>query len=233
MFNEALYPYFVGMSRIDNKQLFLLLWIKLKKETAMDHKDIRIPFEVDGRRYEAVGFLNKDEQLVSGEDMLSRTANPSCNIIGEDDAVFIDERLNLLPENLRKFHLVTNQRRPDSPRNIMIFCCHDGMWRKFWSHLDCAWREDELVVRRLPQTSKEGSMSPKTKDEMIVEIRKWLDNIPNPDEPFVGAGNKVYSPRQMLQEIEAGTEFGEKLLAAALKLSSSREDKDPPTGDGK
>ncbi|TSC83731.1 MAG: hypothetical protein G01um101413_871 [Parcubacteria group bacterium Gr01-1014_13] len=67
-------------------------------------------------------------------------------------------------------------------------------------------------------------MATKTRDEMIAEMRKWLEKIDNPDEPFVGSGHKTYSLRQVLEEIEAGTELGERLLASALKLSAERDE---------
>ena len=180
------------------------------------HKDIRILFQIDDRRYEAVGFLGKDERSVSGDEMVSRTADKNNSIIGEEDAMFINEHRHLLPTNLNKYHLVTNQRKSDSQRSVNIFCCHDGSWRKFWSHLDCGWFAHELVVRRL------NKLVIKTREELITEMRKWLAELPNPDEPFVGVGDGLYSPRQMLKEVEAGTEFGEQLLASFVKLLSGQ-----------
>ena len=66
-------------------------------------------------------------------------------------------------------------------------------------------------------------MSVKTREEMIADIRKWVAEIPNPDEPFIGSGQKTYSPRQMLEEIEADTELGRQLLDGALKLEADRD----------
>jgi len=113
------------------------------------HKDIRIPFEIKGRRFEAVGFLDKGERSVDGDEMLSRITKNNHRIIDGDDVVFISKRFHLLPKKLHKFDLVTNLRKGDSPSSNMIFCCHYSVWGQFWSSLDYRWFKHELVLCRL------------------------------------------------------------------------------------
>ena len=119
----------------------------------MIHKDIRIPFEIEDRRYEAVGFLDENEKFVTGDVVLARTAGENNGAVTDEDALFIKDHVRLLAAELSEYHLVTNQREPGNSRSIMIFCshgCHDGRWWDFWNSLDRWWHSDELVVRRLP-----------------------------------------------------------------------------------
>lgn len=43
-------------------------------------------------------------------------------------------------------------------------------------------------------------------------LEHWTETHSAPDEPLIVAGPKTYSPREMLAEAKAGTEFGLDLL---------------------
>jgi len=117
-------------------------------EDTMIHKDICIKFEVDGRQYEAVGFLNEDESSVDGHTMLSRTAGENGGAIGDDDETFLKERRDKFPEELRKYYLATGRRNPDDPCVVSYFIWCSGRWCQYWDGLGSRWRGFVLVLRR-------------------------------------------------------------------------------------
>lgn len=129
------------------------------------HKDIRIEFEIDGRRFEAVGFLAEGENSVSGDEMIRRTANENNGGIGEDDYLFLSKkRRDKFPEELRQYCLITNRRYPDAPHYVSRFKWDGGEWLLGWSYLnhyewdknfkvlsrrcDYQWKGNFLVIRR-------------------------------------------------------------------------------------
>jgi len=70
----------------------------------MAHKDICIKFEVDGRRFEAVGFLSDDETPVDGDEILRRIPNA----INKEDTIFLyNHRNEEWPYELRSYYLIT------------------------------------------------------------------------------------------------------------------------------
>ena len=89
----------------------------------MAHKDIRVPFTVDGRNYEAVGFLNEGESPVSGDEMLKRTAGKNGGAIGGWDEEFLSKRLIKFPKELCPYVLVIGHTRH---RNYLQIVLHLG-----------------------------------------------------------------------------------------------------------
>lgn len=56
-------------------------------------------------------------------------------------------------------------------------------------------------------------------DEKVIEyLEKTVNESENPDEPFIGGGNKSYSIREILEEIKTGTPFGRELHQNYLDL---------------
>lgn len=119
---------------------------------AIVHKNIRVPFEIGNRRYEAVGFLNKGESSVSGYTMLARTVAKNGGAIGNEDVAFLKDLMDLLPKEFYRYCLVTNQRSPDYPCYISCYYYEShSSWNRFWrlSSLRChQWSDRHLVVRR-------------------------------------------------------------------------------------
>lgn len=121
----------------------------------MAHKDIRIPFEIGGRRYEAVGFLKAWESSVSGDVMLARTADENGGAIGEEDAKYIGDHLNQVPATIRRHnpeyvYLVTNRRSAEDPDQLFYLCFYGRGWSRGFFHLSDEWKEYGLVIRHLP-----------------------------------------------------------------------------------
>lgn len=112
------------------------------------HQDILITFEVEDRRYEAVGFIREGETSVDGDEMLRRTAGKNGGAIGEEDVSFLRERRGQLPDTLRPYWLVTGQRDPDNPRYVSYLYFYGIGWCQGWNWLGHQWNDYYLVVRR-------------------------------------------------------------------------------------
>jgi hypothetical protein len=58
-------------------------------------------------------------------------------------------------------------------------------------------------------------------DEIIQAMEEWVERHPTPDEPILHIGNgtecKSYSPRQILNEMKQGTEFGRRKKEEIIK----------------
>lgn len=123
-----------------------------QRSGAMAHKDIRIPFEVDGRKYEAVGFLNEGETLVFADAMFERTSKENGGAIGDEDEAFLSERRAKLPAELRQYYLATARLNPCDPWYVSYFNLSPSTngWRQDWGGLgpDCRWGGLFLVLRR-------------------------------------------------------------------------------------
>src|SRR3989338_6195427 len=109
------------------------------------HNEIRIEFELKGRRYEAVGFLEKDEPSVNGDGMLKRT-DKDGNVVGEEDYQYILKRRKKLPKALDKYYLAT-KRPPVFPRYVSCLRWDGNAWFEHWDSLDCQWDDFTLVLR--------------------------------------------------------------------------------------
>lgn len=113
------------------------------------HKEIRIVFTVDGRSFNAVGFLEEGEPSVEGKIMLDRVAGERGGVIGEEDEDFLYKRAGKLPKELQEYHLVMGRRFPGHQQYIS---CHyfdgKGGWRRDWYNLNRQWDNFFLVVCR-------------------------------------------------------------------------------------
>lgn len=115
----------------------------------MTHKDIRIPFEVGGRNFEAVGFLKDGESSVDGKTMLSRIAEENGGAIGQEDVAFLSERRNNFPKEIRRYTLATGIHKPGGPQDVSCFVWGDGdQWYRGWLFLEGQWDDHFLVLRR-------------------------------------------------------------------------------------
>ncbi len=123
----------------------------------MAHKDIRIQFEIEGRRYEAVGFLDENEPSgVNGYEMLKRTAEENGGAIGDKDEVFLSEHRDqiLSRDCMEGYRLVTGKHCPSDLQRVSYFTfVHNSRCRGWYQNWDCLrWHYgiNDLVVRRLP-----------------------------------------------------------------------------------
>lgn len=111
------------------------------------HKDIRIEFELDGRLYEAVGFLGERESSVNGDEMLARTDKDKA-VVDEEDYQYILKRQKKLPKVLDKYYLATKRLHHVSPRDVAYFRWGSGGWVRDWDCLGGQWDGHCLVLRR-------------------------------------------------------------------------------------
>lgn len=129
------------------------------------HADIRIKFEVEDRKYEAVGFLQEGETSISGVEMLRRTDTENGGVIGDNDeaffremdasinklnANFLDRRIFKIPTELRPYFLVINRRLPTASQFVSLLAAEGRWWwhqRSCWK--SCSFTASYLVVRRL------------------------------------------------------------------------------------
>ena len=118
----------------------------------MIHKDIRIRFQIENRRYEAVGFLKKGEKSVSGWTMFRRTAKENGGAIGKKDWAFISKRRTQLPAKLCRYILVTDCHDPDLYQYYFRVLYHIAVWDDDWCVLlpKNPYDKEFLVIRRLP-----------------------------------------------------------------------------------
>ncbi|KKR35407.1 MAG: hypothetical protein UT67_C0002G0031 [Candidatus Magasanikbacteria bacterium GW2011_GWA2_40_10] len=123
----------------------------------MTHKDIRIPFVIYDRlfdftrRYEAVGFLEKDEWPISGGVMFARTSEENGGAIGKGNEEFLRAHIGYLPMYLSRYQLVTGRHNPDNVLEVSCFGCSWRSWHQYWRLNTGLWCDElTLVVRRLP-----------------------------------------------------------------------------------
>ena len=111
------------------------------------HKDIRILFEVGGRRFEAVGFLEEGEQQrVSGSTMLERTSKENGGAIQKEDAEHILHLLDQLPTELEMYRLMTDHGFWD---DAMHFANNGLKWNARYSSMVGRVDSNCLVLRRV------------------------------------------------------------------------------------
>lgn len=112
------------------------------------HANIRIPFEANGRKYEAVGFIRDGERCVSGDEMLARTMRDA----GEKDSTYPEwvSGVNSAKE-LAGFKLVAaNVRRIENQRIVTYLYWNNfsQSWEEDWFWLKYQWDASFLMVRR-------------------------------------------------------------------------------------
>lgn len=115
---------------------------------ACPHDQIRIRFEVDGRQYEAVGFLRNTELNISGEEMFNRVPDA----IGEEDWSFLLlQHMDKLPAVLRWYALATNRKDEAGPgfRSVLRWIWGGNSWCDRWRRVDHVWDGHYLVLRRV------------------------------------------------------------------------------------
>ncbi|KKR35406.1 MAG: hypothetical protein UT67_C0002G0030 [Candidatus Magasanikbacteria bacterium GW2011_GWA2_40_10] len=126
----------------------------------MAHKDIRIPFEIKGRRFEAVGgFPNNGKLLmVDGDKTLVHMlrAKKSC-VIRNEDATFISEHFDQLPDEFKQdeYELVTGvlvhlSSMPKRKKAALYFTLYRGMWEGRMHDMGYYFSYNCLVLCRLP-----------------------------------------------------------------------------------
>lgn len=121
----------------------------------MAHKDIQILFTIDGRNYEAVGFLNEGEERISSDHMFARTANKNGGAIGTSDEQLLLDHQNKIPIELQDFSLIMNRRCIDDTLDnvsYIEFECRGKFWGRSRSSSRYGYVQltrGYLVLRRL------------------------------------------------------------------------------------
>ena len=111
----------------------------------MIHKDILIKFEVEGVCFKAVGFLEKGNLSVSGDEMLRRVSDA----IGEEDGKFLDECVSQdWSRDLWLYRLATAKLYSDGSRRILYFSRYNNSWNRSWGRLGGSWGKNSLVICR-------------------------------------------------------------------------------------
>lgn len=113
----------------------------------MASKKILIGFEIEGRKYEAVGFLAEMELSVDGDIMLERTSKENGGAIGAEDEAFLLGRSAQFPTELRRYYLATNRRHSGNQRFVSCFVWSGEQWLQLWSGLGGRYGNC-LVLRR-------------------------------------------------------------------------------------
>lgn len=120
-----------------------ILWRDILMATTQG--DICVQFTLDGRDFEAVGFLNEGESSATGIEMIRRT-NKDNNVVSEhEEWYFIWKHYAELPKELLNYLLITNRQEPGQPTLIYYFGW-TGRECKGW--LENRWSDKCLVLRR-------------------------------------------------------------------------------------
>lgn len=114
----------------------------------MIHKNIRIPFILGGRDFEAVGFIEENESSIDGDEMSKRTNKNNKVIKKEVDWQFILEHLNELPKELDEYSLLTIRRHPEFLDVICyLYRSVTYGWRENYYSYSYPWDNRWLVLR--------------------------------------------------------------------------------------
>lgn len=135
-------------------------------------KEVQILFEVDGRKFEAVGYIYKnatyygfvgkytlkDEPRVTATEMFYRVKNHKKTIVDDTDLNFLFRHIYQLPVKLRKFILLTDHKdvRQDGywERLCVAWSKDSNRWTKRWCGANATTEERfspiPLVLCRVP-----------------------------------------------------------------------------------
>jgi DNA-binding NtrC family response regulator len=78
------------------------------------------------------------------------------------------------------------------------------------------WKNEELlklVKRELEERNKQEE------DEIVRAVSEWVEKHPRPDTKLMVAGTEEYSPRDILEHIAAGTDFGRRQRRTLIKMT--------------
>ncbi|MDO8625866.1 MAG: hypothetical protein Q7K39_00185 [Candidatus Magasanikbacteria bacterium] len=110
----------------------------------INHYAIRIPFEIEGRCFEAVGFLRNDEAAVYNREAFVRTAGENGGPIKEEDEAFLLKHCAQIPWKLRPYWLITAK-----GTNLCRHGTHNYCDGRNFSWQGAMLKERDLVVRRV------------------------------------------------------------------------------------
>lgn len=115
----------------------------------MAHKDICIKFEREGRRFEAVGFLEEGEPAVYSDDIIRRTDLDGNVLKSSEDYDFLCCATGKFPQELSSYHLFTMIRLLGNPEpKYLCFSPYNNTWLDGWMPLWRWFGADFLVLRR-------------------------------------------------------------------------------------
>jgi len=112
---------------------------------SLPHEELRFEFTLGGKKYEAVGFLKRDETSVTGDEMLARTDKDGM-VVGEEDWKHLYKHRHELPEEVGRYYLATKRPDPDYPRFVSCLDRYRGEWYDYWNYLPVA----RLLSRSAP-----------------------------------------------------------------------------------
>jgi hypothetical protein len=112
------------------------------------HEETRIPFEIGGERFVAMGFLRTGEASCALEDALHRLRSKSP-VANSEDWLRLHAWRRSLPAELHGYRLATA--RCENPRGALRYLVlgeHDEEWQQFSMHYARVCDEKYLIVCR-------------------------------------------------------------------------------------
>jgi len=135
--------------KLNGDDVLMEAWVgDLRKRLAPSPPHTVITFEIAGRQYEAVSFLNAGEPSVNGDTMVARTEGENGGGLGEDEGLFLWKHRKEWPAELKRHYLVCTKWRDPDPRGVRFFGWSDDDWYQGWGSLVSQWHDAELVLRR-------------------------------------------------------------------------------------
>lgn len=63
----------------------------------------------------------------------------------------------------------------------------------------------------------------KLREHIAQHLEEWVAALPEPDCPILGAGDRTWSPRELVEEVRQGTPLGIRILDRWVELAVERE----------
>lgn len=115
----------------------------------MANKYLRIPFEVEGRRYEAIGNYKEGYPHCFVDEALRRAEDENGGAIKGEEETWLRERHAKFPRELDPYTLITGKRHSEYPDLISILSRSRD--RCGWMEKVSIFRTRHLIVRRCNQ----------------------------------------------------------------------------------
>ncbi len=112
------------------------------------HRDFCCQFQLHGRMFEAVGFLNRFQSDLRGWEAIDRVDN-GLVVSSQKDWQFILQHRNFLPEELNNYYLITKTHmRGTSDAVYVLQTPENGDRNPFYTYLGYRWYKSDLILRR-------------------------------------------------------------------------------------
>ena len=128
------------------------LTTELSASPAPIHADIDVRWEVEGRRYRVLGFLNKGEPSTLGNTAFERVTaklEPGERVVktNEDWDQAYEDR-HSIPSECEPYWLATKRPDPGAPEGVSLLGRGPGEWGEYWAHPGGLWSGRCLVLCR-------------------------------------------------------------------------------------